>query len=426
MRRQKTVCRLFFGQVMILNNKILITEIPAEALKRFLKPDKENQKQKIRFVCLMSEKRMLEAHCEYPDREEKLGNIYVGRVQKVVKNINAAFIEIAPGLSCYYPMEQKSDPVYVRKMPSPRLVQGDELLVQLQKEGVRSKAPEVTANLSLSGRYAVLTSGNKTIGFSGKFSRKIRDRFQELTAKRYQGEYGLIIRTNAAHASDEEVLSEIGQLCSRMDTLIRTAGTRAAFSCVYRAVPKYMAYLQNSRQEQLSEIVTDLEEIYAQILQYRTEYPAFDAVPVRLYEDKMFPLAKACNLEREISRALERRVWLNSGGYLVIEPTEAMTVIDVNTGKSTSKKDPQEHFLKLNLEAAREIAVQLRLRNISGIVIVDFIDLIQKERRNQVMEELRRAVREDPIPVQVLDMTRLNLVELTRKKVEKSLAEQLT
>lgn len=407
-----------------MNHKILITEIPADALRSGSKPD--TAQQKIRLSCLVSEKRLLEVRCEEPHKTAELGNIYVGRVQKVVKNINAAFIEIAPGISCYYSLEQLNDPVYVKKMPSPRLVQGDELLVQLQKEGVKTKAPTVTTNLNLSGRYAVLTSVNKTVGFSGKLSRDSRERFQNLIRERYDADYGLIVRTNAANASDEEVCSEIGQLCSRMDSLIRTAKMRTCFSCVYRSAPKYIAYLQNSNQEQLAEIVTDLPEIYTEILEYQADYPALAAVPVRFYEDSTFPLAKAYNLEREIGRALDKRVWLNSGGYLVIEPTEAMTVIDVNTGKSVSKKDPQEHFLKLNLEAAREIAVQLRLRNISGIVIADFIDMEKKEMRDQVMEELRRAVRQDSVPVQAVDMTKLNLVEMTRKKVEKSLAEQLT
>ena len=123
---------------------------------------------------------------------------------------------------------------------------------------------------------------------------------------------------------------------------------------------------------------------------------------------------------------VQPKVWMKSGGYLVIEPTEALNVVDVNTGKSVNKKNRQEHFLKINLEAAEETAAQLRLRNISGIVIIDFINLEQEEDRNTVMEHLRRCVKVDSVPVQVIDMTKLNLVELTRKKVEKSLAEQLT
>jgi ribonuclease G len=127
-----------------------------------------------------------------------------------------------------------------------------------------------------------------------------------------------------------------------------------------------------------------------------------------------------------MERALSKKVWLKSGGYLVIEPTEALTVIDVNTGKSVAKADPQKHFLQINIEAAREIALQLRLRNISGIILIDFINLSSKEDQTRMIDELKHAVKGDPMPVQVHDITKLNLVELTRKKNEKSLSEQLT
>ena len=187
-----------------------------------------------------------------------------------------------------------------------------------------------------------------------------------------------------------------------------------------------MGYLKNSRQEGLIEIVTDLPQVYEQIEQQQFSEPVFAQIPVRLYEDPLLPLAALYNLNKQTEEALQPKVWMKSGGYLVIEPTEALTVVDVNTGKSVNKKNRQEHFLKINLEAAEETAAQLRLRNISGIVIIDFINLEQEEDRNTVMEHLRRCVKVDSVPVQVIDMTKLNLVELTRKKVEKSLAEQLT
>ena len=187
-----------------------------------------------------------------------------------------------------------------------------------------------------------------------------------------------------------------------------------------------MGYLKNSRQEGLIEIVTDLPQVYEQIEQQQFSDPVFAQIPVRLYEDPLLPLAALYNRNKQTEEALQPKVWMKSGGYLVIEPTEALTVVDVNTGTSVNKQNRQEHFLKINLEAAEETAAQLRLRNISGIVIIDFINLEQEEDRNTVMEHLRRCVKVDSVPVQVIDMTKLNLVELTRKKVEKSLAEQLT
>lgn len=396
-----------------MSKKILITDIPIQ--------DKE-----IRISCLVSGQRLLEVRCDRLDAENILGNIYIGRVQKVVKNIRAAFIEIAPGKACYYPLEEKRAPVFVKKIPSPNLVQGDELLIQVQKENVKTKAPTVTTNLNLTGRYVVLTSENKRLGFSSKLDKTQKEHFRRLLEGQYEADFGLIIRTNAKNASDEEILLEIKWLSEKLSDLIQKAGTRTCFSCIHRANPKYMSYLQNSYQEDLAEIVTDLPEVYAEIDEYRQQYPALQQIPLRLYEDKLQPLSKLYNLERQMEHAIAKRVWLKSGGYLVIEPTEALTVIDVNTGKSVAKKEPQKHFLNINLEAADEIAMQLRLRNISGIIIIDFIDLSSAEDRRTVMDRLKKAVKNDPIPVQVLDMTRLDLVEVTRKKIEKTLLEQLT
>lgn len=412
MNGQGTGCVRCIRQVIPLNRKIIITDVSIRG-------------RDTRLSCLVSERRLLEVRCEHPGEEAILGNIYVGRVQKIVKNIKAAFIEIAPGRSCYYPLKAGGDPIFVRKNPSRDLVQGDELLVQVQKEDVKTKAPTVTTNLSLTGRYVVLTSENKKIGFSSRLGRDRKEYLRSLVEKWYKADFGLIIRTNAGNASDDEIVSEIRQLSEELSGLIRKAGMRTCFSCVYQASPKYMNFLQNSYQEGLSEIITDLPDVFSEIEQYRRRYPALEQIPLRLYEDKLLPLAKLYNLERQMENALAKRVWLKSGGYLVIEPTEALTVVDVNTGKSMAKKDPRKHFLEINLEAAAEIAYQLRLRNISGIIIIDFIDLFSEKDCRAVLDKLRSAVKCDSVPVQVLDMTRLNLVEVTRKKIEKTLSEQL-
>lgn len=403
----------YIRQVTGLGKKIIITDIPVQG-------------RTIRISCLVSGQKLLEARCERLDAENILGNIYVGRVQKVVKNIRAAFIEIAPGKSCYYPMEEGRTPIFVKKIPSPNLVQGDELLVQVQKENVKTKAPTVTTNLNLTGRYVVLTSENKRFSFSSKLDKAQKKHFRELLKNHYEADFGLIVRTNAKNASDEEILLEVKRLSEKLSEMIQRAGTQTCFSCIHRADSKYISYLQNSYQEDLEEIVTDLSAVYAEIDEYRQRYPALKQIPIRLYEDKLQPLSKLYNLERQMEHALAKKVWLKSGGYLVIEPTEALTVIDVNTGKSVAKKEPQKHFLNINMEAADEIAMQLRLRNISGIIIIDFIDLSSAGDRRAVMEKLRKAVKNDPIPVQVLDMTKLDLVEVTRKKIEKTLLEQLT
>lgn len=374
----------------------------------------------------VSERRLLEVRCRKLGQESILGNIYVGRVQKIVPSIQAAFIEIKPGLSCYYSMAEKAEPIFAKKISSKKLVQGEELLVQLTRESVKTKAPTVSGNLNLTGRYLVLTSGDCRMGFSSKLTKPEKEQLGALLEPELDGSFGIIVRTNARDVSADVLIAELHQLKDRLQTICHTASMRTCFSCVSRTPESYMTYLQNSYQDGFTEILTDLPDVYKEVRQQQEMDPSFAQIPLRLYEDKLLPLAALYNLNKQTEEALQKKVWLKSGGYLVIEPTEALTVVDVNTGKSLTKKDRQEHFLKINLEAAKETAAQLRLRNISGIVIIDFINLEREEDRQTVMEYLRRYVREDSVPVQVVDMTRLNLVELTRKKVEKSLAEQLT
>lgn len=368
---------------------------------------------------------LLEAH---PDREESeicIGDIYIGRVQKVVPGIGAAFVEITPGRACYLPLEHAKDAFYVKKLPSDRLVQGDELLVQIDRDAVKTKPPTLSANLNLSGRYVVLTMTERKIGISNKLSKADRDRFHALLDAQTVTPFGIIVRTNAAAAQDAEILSEIRLLSERMEQLKRIAGMRTCFSRLHRAQPAHLRCITGCRGE-IAEIVTDLPEVFEELKSCCASYPELQTLPCRLYEDRLQPLSKLYNLERQLERALMPRVWLKSGGYLVIEPTEALTVIDVNTGKSTGSRDRKKHYVKTNLEAAAEIALQLRLRNLSGIIIIDFIDMSTDEERSQILAALRNALKTDPVPVHVVDITRLDLVELTRKKVEKSLAEQLT
>ncbi len=380
---------------------------------------------------LCSEKCLLEITLEPEGRQSILGNIYVGRVKNIVKNLNAAFIEIAPGVPCYYPLDEMKQPLFVKKINSPRLVQGDELVVQVVQESSKSKPPKVTTNLNLSGKYLVLTSENMKIGISKKLGFQKREELKEtLGLKESLGlkekeEFGLIVRTNAADAPKEEILEEYGALKQEFFHLRETAPHRTVFSCLKESIPEYLHMLKDVNQSQLSGILTDCPELFSKIHGYLDKYQPEDLGKLSLYEDAMVSLSSLYQLERRLQEALQERVWLKSGGYLVIQPTEALTVIDVNTGKSISKKQVQEHYLTINLEAAEEIAHQLRLRNLSGIIIVDFIDMKSHSSQELLMQKLRSAVCGDTVPVQVVDMTKLNLVEITRKKVKKSLAEQL-
>lgn len=357
------------------------------------------------------------------EKDTILGNIYIGKVKNVVKNIQAAFVEIAPGMMCYLPLEEAKNAVYTSKIPSNRLVAQDELLVQVKKEGIKTKAPGLTADFCLTGQYLVLTHGNTRIGLSSKLDSGCKKRLREWIVPFENETYGWIVRTNAANVSEELFLSEAAELSKKYEAIVKNAPFRTCFSILMKNDSYCTQVLKNRYHKNTEEIITDQPDFYEEIVQYKqqSEHPC----KVSFYQDDLLPLSKLYNLERELENAQKERVWMKSGAYLVIQPTEAMTVIDVNTGKCIAKKEQQETFLKINKEAAAEIARQLRLRNISGIIVVDFINLEQENDRRELMRYLENFLNQDPVKTTLVDMTRLGLVEITRKKVKKSLSEQL-
>ena len=362
--------------------------------------------------------------CIPADQMSILGNIYIGRVSNVVKNLNAAFIQItADGGQGYYSMEKQKNPIFTKKIGKKPLCIGDELLVQVEKEAMKTKDPVLSTNLNFTGNYLVLTTGNTKLGISSKLEHDARLHFRELLEAHKKDEYGLIVRTNAKNAADNEILQELEELEQEFMHIRETAVHKTCFSLIHQPEHGFRKTLQDADLASLTEIVTDDREAYLSITSYYEKNPNF-AGQVRMYEDSMLPLFKLYSLERELRDALRERVWLKSGGYLVIEPTEAMVVIDVNTGKYEGKKKLEETVLKINLEAAAEIARQLRLRNLSGIIMVDFIDMNQEAHKEALMDALRAAVAKDPVKTVVVEMTRLNLVEITRKKVRRPLYEQ--
>ncbi len=385
--------------------------------------------------------KMTEVFPELAGAGSILGNIYIGRVEKVQKNLNAAFIRIAPGQNCYLPLKDLAHPVFTRKQSAKKeIVQGDELLVQVIREAVGTKDPTVTTNLSFSGTYAVLTTGKRKLCVSAKLSKEEREHYRRMLPESGDTDYGIIIRTNAASVPDETVLAEIGELEARCRKLIAEAGHRTCHSLLHRELPFCVRYAMDQKQKYLSEIVTDDRSVFEELCAAYHISPdrlmtgGSVSVPVteieteagprlRHYPDEKISLSALYSIKHGIEEALRERVWLKSGACLVIQPTEALTVIDVNSGKNVTKGEAQETYRRVNLQAAREIARQLRLRNISGIVIVDFISLASREAEAELLALLKQEFREDPVPVQVVDMTRLGLVELTRKKERKPLRE---
>ena len=357
--------------------------------------------------------------------ESIIGNIYIGRVDNIVKNINAAFIEYAPNQMGYFQLDSPFPPIFTNPMrKNGPLRRGDQLIVQISKDGIKTKEPVLTSDINLTGKYVVLTIGQKGLHFSGKFKdpekkKKIQKAYPD---ERFQ-DVGFIVRTNSMYAEFEAIFEEMDFYYSLWGMLKDCGVFNNCLSQIYQAPLSYMVNIRDGYESQMGEIVTDDKKIYSEIKEYLERYQPDDVSKLRFYDNSYIPLHTMFNIDKQIIEALQKRVWLKSGGYIIIEPTEALVAIDVNTGKYISEKKAEDEFLKVNLEAAKEIARQILLRNLSGVIIVDFINMKSEQYKNMLLDYLKSQLQFDPVKTNIVDMTKLNLVEITRKKIRKPLHE---
>lgn len=362
--------------------------------------------------------------------EYAVGNIYVGKVKNIAENIRAAFVDLGQGYLTFLPLTEEKYAYVMNRKADGRLKAGDEIPVQITKEPMKTKLAGVTTQLSLSGQYAVVGlrhSENSDceqsfVQVSSKLNKKQQIRFRSIEElQQIAGRYRLIVRTNAGGLHDDTLLvEEAEQLSKQLDHMMQIADKRTCFSRLYAGRPNYIHFIENTYTAEYDEIVTDLPEIHEAL---QAHLGSRD-IPVRLYEDPMLPLYKLYAVEIRIKELLDRKVWLKSGGYLVIEPTEALISIDVNSGKCEQGRNQEETVRKVNTEAAEMIAVQLRARNLSGMILVDFINMKDKRQEQQLMEYMRSLLKKDSVTADVVDMTGLGLMEITRKKVNPSFQEQ--
>lgn len=385
--------------------------------------------------------------------ESQVGTVYLAKVIRVVKNISACFVETTPGTICFLSFRDAEFPFLMNRRFDGRILEGDELMVQVTRDAQKTKQSSVSAHVSLSGDYFALTFGPGRVGYSAKLApddRKALEAMLRTTGIVSSGnsEEGfsaglsrellsqlppempsatLIVRTKAAELignGAERLTERFKEFWNQCAAFFQNAIHRTCFSCLRENGPadNMIAGVLNHlvSPDEFSELLTDSPSMYTRLEEYRSVH--IPEKKLRLYEDSMLSLSKLYNLDSGIEEALGERVWLKSGGYLMIQPTEALTVIDVNSGKYEGKRDA---FLRVNLEAAEEIARQLRLRNLSGIIIVDFINMKEEESRAEVMDSLKKYVRRDKVKTTVVDMTPLGLVEITRKKITKPLREAL-
>ncbi len=390
-------------------------------MNRVLITDYENKL----FCGLFEERKLREVLLQGKEKSAALGNIYIGKVSRIVSNINAAFVDIGIGEDCYYPLD-KQEHLHCRSgRPKERLSVGDEIIVQISQEGQKRKHPSLTSAIEFKSPDLIFTIGKKGIGISSKLSdkkkRKIRQQLEEVMRNCFSEEEteegGLLARSSAANLDGEELQEQAEKLIRESREKLAIWKHRKCFSCLWSAEEAYLSYLYGLSAGSYREIVTDLPEVKETL-----EEKDFS---VRLYQDQLLPLSRLYSLKEQIGDACREKVWMKSGAYLVIQVTEALTVIDVNTGKNIAKKTKEETLLKVNMEAAKEAALQIRLRNLSGIILIDFIDMHNKDAEERLLTYMREAVMEDPNRVQIFGFTHLRLMELTRKKVRKPLWEQL-
>lgn len=380
------------------------------------------------FSILINNNRILSIQANNPMHDHTgIGNIYIGKVKNVSTNIGAAFVEIANSQITFLSLQEAKDTVLTNRKPDGTIKAGDELLVQLVKEPIKNKLAGVSAKLSLTGSYVIIENRQSQTERKIRISSKLGAKYSHIY--KYSPElmeiaekFNIIIRTNTQSAGNiSEVIEQAQTLAGKMEHILEIGDKRTCFSCLYQCEPRYITFIKNCYQSEYDEIVTDKKDIYEELL----ADSILKGCKIRLYEDKMLPLYKLYSIETRIRELTDKKVWLKSGAYLVIEPTEALTAIDVNTGKYESHKNPEETYFKINLEAAQEIAAALRARNISGIIIVDFINMSNKEHIDKLTQYMKDILKKDVVPANVVDITELGLMEITRKKKDRSFAEQI-
>ncbi len=345
------------------------------------------------------------------DNPYPVGTIFQGRIQRTVKNISASFVDLAPHVSGF--------------LPGCAYKCGSYVPVQIVREGSALKECELTDDLSIAGRYAVVYAKSGEIHTSSKLSAKEKkDLLHEILPLIGDIDRMVILRTNALSADPQAVAKEIGSLHERLNHIEKYAASRP-MSVLFAPGKEWITAVRDLYTDRLDEIVTDDPAVFSDLqTAFDEPDPSSDQVNLRLYEDTSFSLTKLYSLERHLKEALGKKVWLKSGGFLMIEQTEALVSIDVNSAKVTAKSDREDTFLAVNKEAAVEIARQLRLRNLSGIIMIDFINMKEYAHQAELQAVLQDALRKDPVKTQVHGMTKLGLMEMTRMKGRRSLYEQ--
>ncbi len=408
-------------------------------------------------VALVENNAVVELHIERDTGQELMGNIYRGRVARVLPGMQAAFVDIGLGRTAFLyvtdvykdfsDLEQMmlensqageeslltdSGPAAVEKLPETSLQiedllhEGQNIMVQVGKEPLGNKGARLTCHVSLPGRHLVLMPTVNHIGVSRRIEDKEeRERLKGIVRKLRPGPLGFIVRTVAEDGTEDKLAAEMDFLLKLWGNIQGKMEKGTNPGLLYKDLSISLRAVRDLFTREVDRLIIDSEEEYEAVMEFIDTFAPKLRYSVELYEGSD-PIFDAFGVEIEISRALGNKIWLKSGGYIVIEMTEALTAIDVNTGSYVGKRNLEETIVKTNLEAVKEIAYQLRLRNIGGLIVIDFIDMEKSANRQRVFLALKDALTKDKAKTNVLPMSDLGLIEMTRKRTRASLNRLLT
>ena len=385
-------------------------------------------------AALLEDRRLVEVYFEGGNHDNIVGNIYKGRVANVLPGMSAAFVDIGLEKNAFLYMDDAVNQLSRGKMrPAAKKVrnirdvvrEGQEIIVQVTKEPIGTKGARVVTELSLAGRYTVLMPTVDYIGVSRRISdKKERARLKEIAAQIQPKNMGLIVRTVAEGKGAQELKQDVELLLKVWKTTKRRAKRYPSPSLIYKDHDLVFRMLRDVFSSDFDKLIVDSRTEYEKILDVLDVLAPHLRSRVYYYHEGI-PIFEFYGIEAEIGKALRSKVWLPSGGYIVIDQTEALTSIDVNTGKFTGSKNLEDTVVKTNLEAAEEIARQLRLRDIGGIIVIDFIDMDRKKDEELVLARLTECTNEERTKTHVIGFTSLGMVEMTRKKVRESIKDTL-
>jgi ribonuclease G len=400
-------------------------------------------------VALLEDGNLAELYIDRNDQSDVAGNVYKGRVQRVLPGMQAAFVDIGLNQAAFLYVddvvierdqaleaallagqpaddaENGSDVSHIELDASTSiedmLDEGQDILVHVAKSPIGTKGARVTTHISLPGRFLVLMPTTEHIGVSRRIEDETeRRRLKEMVAKLRQEKCGYIVRTAGEGIASERLAEEMHFLDNLWQGIQRKYQQAPAPALLHKELAISLRAVRDLLTHEAERLVIDSTEVYHSVLGFLDTYMPNLKDSVELYSGGE-PIFDAFNLEGDISRALKRKVWLKSGGYIVIDQTEALVAIDVNTGRYVGKHNLEETILKTNLEAVKEIAYQVRLRDIGGLIIIDFIDMAKKSNQEKVFNALEDSLKKDKSKTHVLPISEMGLVQMTRKRVKKSL-----